>query len=322
MPQTNLARRTAEEPGPAWHNHLPGWITATADYHSFKVGLRHTLQKLADAGDLTPAGDIINIRGGAKLRNRIRISRRTFHRHVTRLIQAGFLVVLEQGGPLPGTNAANLYAVPGRPGAFVGDAPGLWRGGVVSKRTYGGVKLTPGWCQNDTTPPQPTYHKASLDKTLCAGTRIAPSHGLIPLPLEDHGVAVRSGRRQRGNEATRQRAKRGLPRFGRETLTDTDWLLGLWAAAVQRGLVAGSDDGRLLFVGMAQHALRVVQRDGGDACRLFASNVNAGRWLVINQADEEAARRRLAAYANATAEGAESPENAERDALQEVWSVE
>jgi len=191
MLRTNLAIETDACPvgdKPAWHNHLPGWIRPTGDYHSFKVALRHTLQQLANAGDVTPAGDIINIRGGARLRKRIGISRRTFQRYVARLIQAGFLVVLEQGGPLPGSNAANVYAIPGRPGAFDPDftsGPGLWPRGVVSKRTQGGVKLTLPWRQNDA----------------------PPSLGLIPLPSEDHGVAVRrGGTRQPGSEATRQRA--------------------------------------------------------------------------------------------------------------------
>ncbi len=74
-----------------------------------------------------------------------------------------------------------------------------------------------------------------------------------------------------------------------EDLRDTGRLLELHEQAVEQKLVTSSEADRLKFVAGVEHAKAV----GSKPCRLFAWIAWKGRWEVITQADEDAARMRL-----------------------------
>ncbi len=99
---------------------------------------------------------------------------------------------------------------------------------------------------------------------------------------------------------SRRRPK--LRHIERADLTDTRRLLGLYADAVDRGLVDGSDAGRLAFVAMAERAVRVsgdpraCRRRSIDPCAVMASNINEARWLLPTAKDEDRANARIKAF--------------------------
>ena len=75
-----------------------------------------------------------------------------------------------------------------------------------------------------------------------------------------------------------------------EDLKDTGRLLVLYDEAVLRGLVGGSEAGRLKFVAAAEHAKAVGTV---NPCGLFARLVARGWWHFATQDDEDAASSRL-----------------------------
>jgi hypothetical protein len=75
-----------------------------------------------------------------------------------------------------------------------------------------------------------------------------------------------------------------------EDLRDTARLLLLYGQAVQLGMAAASEWGRLRFMAAAEHALAMGKI---NACGLFAWLVRGGRWHFATGDDEAAASRRL-----------------------------
>ncbi len=165
-----------------WVNRLPAWIVADPAYCKLRAGLRHTLQTMANAGELTPAG-IVGIWGGRRLLDRPEagMSRATLFRHIAQLERLGFIVCTEVGGPFEGGNRVNVYAIPAEPGSLdplaqrrqrvamvrVADevdkrgrpkyVPRRVRQGAqlllwpVLNGVGGSVKTTPWWCRIETT---------------------------------------------------------------------------------------------------------------------------------------------------------------------------
>jgi len=78
-----------------------------------------------------------------------------------------------------------------------------------------------------------------------------------------------------------------------EDLRDVGRLLNLHRQAVDRKLAGGSEDGRLKFLAIAEHA-RVVGTV--NPCGLFARLIRRGLWHFATLDDEDAARRRLHEY--------------------------
>jgi hypothetical protein len=75
-----------------------------------------------------------------------------------------------------------------------------------------------------------------------------------------------------------------------EDLRDVDRTLKLYDQAVARGLASPSEDGRLKFLAVAEHARAVGTTNPGG---LFARLVRRGWWHFATQDDEDIARRRL-----------------------------
>ena len=123
---------------------------------------------------------------------------------------------------------------------------------------------------------------------------------------------------------SRTRKKKRLRHIKLIDLTDTDRLLALYADSVVRGLVDGSEAGRLQFVAMAERALRTSQdpqvrsKGRADPLAMFAANVNAGRWKWITAQDEDAAVRRLKAHLYGEAPRSSDAEDARRRLLARV----
>jgi hypothetical protein len=78
-----------------------------------------------------------------------------------------------------------------------------------------------------------------------------------------------------------------------EDLRDTGRLLDLHRQAVSRGLAASSEDGRLKFLAVAEHARVVGTMNPGG---LLARLVRRGWWHFATIDDEDTARRRLREY--------------------------
>ncbi|MCG8407782.1 MAG: hypothetical protein MI923_21490 [Phycisphaerales bacterium] len=286
-----------------WHNHLPAWITQHAEYQRLRQPFRQTLQGIANSCDVPHSdGSLIGAFGGERLLRACGCSRSAFWRHLTKLERLGFVVTLGRGGTYGSRNYGNQYGIPGQYGALdnrrcrremrrmirgrdgilrpeviaPGDQVTIWPNapnhspshfdvksgtGVVSKWDGGRVKVRRGSSQSGT-PPSP----------------IPSPHGSMK-SMGDGACSGQSRRRPR------------IRHFSIEDLTDTDRLLELYADSVRRELVEDSQAGRLKFVAMAEHALHWGKAI--DKCRVFAGNVNNGRWLLITQADEDLANRRL-----------------------------
>jgi hypothetical protein len=78
-----------------------------------------------------------------------------------------------------------------------------------------------------------------------------------------------------------------------EDLRDVGRCLELHRQAVAKGLASGSEDGRLKFVALAEHA-RVVGKANPPG--LFSALLRRGAWEFITQSEEDKARRTLKAH--------------------------
>ena len=79
----------------------------------------------------------------------------------------------------------------------------------------------------------------------------------------------------------------------RVDLSDIVRTLELFRDAVARGLTDGTEHRRLMFVALAERALRVGE---SNPCGLFRKLVFEGRWAYATDRDEDAAHDRLKRY--------------------------
>lgn len=96
---------------------LPLWIQADPVFERMHRSVRCTLCTMAAAGSPTTEGHVLNILGGKTLSERTHFSARTLRRHIDRLRTAGFVVVMEAGGPGPEAKA-NIYGIPAARGVL------------------------------------------------------------------------------------------------------------------------------------------------------------------------------------------------------------
>lgn len=117
------------------------------------------------------------------------------------------------------------------------------------------------------------------------------SHSASNEPKREKVRSTPNERRGRGSGF----GPKGLGRFSvrQDDLEDTGKLLVLFGTAVKAGFVTASEADRLKFVAAAERT-RSEKRD--NPCAFFAGFVRKGHWGNLSQADEEAARRRLAKY--------------------------
>jgi hypothetical protein len=281
-----------------WTNALPTWITSHPGYGSIRPQVRRTLQAIADRCNPADAeGSLIGAFGGSSLYEEAGCSTRAFWRHLRRLEDLGFVVTIGRGGQLGGRNYGNCYGVPGFPGAL--DSRKARRRQQTWRMAEDGrpqlVILEPGqqveiWprarssisAESDTTV---VSLKARSDTTVVS---LKPESGTPPFP---HGSP--------GNDhgASRADRSRRSPRITAVTvadLRDVRRLLVLFAQAVVRGWIDGSEASRLRFVACAVHALRVGDRNPPG---LFAACYRR-RMLFdpISAEDEDEARRMLAKH--------------------------
>lgn len=122
--------------------------------------------------------------------------------------------------------------------------------------------------------------------------------------VKNHGVAASAPRGDGGNPARTAGSGWGSkrPRKGSRAtirhiedvsiLSDTPRLLALLRQERARGATAATP---VQWVAAAERAVRVTQREGGDARALFADLVNRERWLFLAEEDLARARQRLEA---------------------------
>jgi hypothetical protein len=282
----------------------PLWIQDHPTYARLGPGPRATLAAIAAACHRqTTAGDLLGAFGGAALADAAGCSRATLWRHISRLEALGFVVALARGGVIGGRSYANQYGIPGAPGSLdhrkcrrrltrmVAGADGVLRPQTI----------TPGntptlWPQSE--PEQegeaPSQNEARLTDEPSLKMRRPPSQNEAPSGKRrngndhDHGPRIASGGGGLRHQAGRR--PRGLGHVDDRDLRELPRLRGLFDRAVAGGYVTDSERDRLQFVAAAEHALRVAYKPAA----LFASMVRQGRWLFISQADEDAARRRIA----------------------------
>lgn len=98
-------------------NALPTWITDDPAWNAPRVtAIRHTLQVMANRGELDDFGNLI-VCGGTDLIDASGVKARAFWRHIAWLTDHGFVVVVGRGGKLRigGRVCANFYAIPASP---------------------------------------------------------------------------------------------------------------------------------------------------------------------------------------------------------------
>lgn len=286
-----------------WRNSLPAWIAHDPAWRHTGHAARAVLQAIADACDPPDVhGNLVGAFGGAAFFAReAGVSRRTYWRAIDRLTMVGMVVLLGRGGLLRTrarghvTNAGNAYGIPGaRDGLnhrrstrevvrIVEDADGrrvrlvtqpgdqasFWPPGdttVVSSRHYPSVMVTLPQCHPDTLP--------------------SPIPSPVPAPVcrhHGHGSGVAAQPRP---------PRQKHPHVRIEDLTETQRLMELFDQFVACGMIGGSKADLLWFVGAAEHALRVGER---NPCGLFVETVRnkSQRVLWVTQEDEERARKRL-----------------------------
>jgi|GEM_PF-5165831 len=288
-----------------WHNRLPGWIAAEPEYQTLRPAHRHVLQCIANSCDPPDeCGHLLGAIGGRRLRGLAGVSARQWWRIIDALIARGYVIITDLGGPDPATgrNRANVYAIPARRGSL----DHLHHQDRRARRTAcGPAGSAPAPCPADD--PRPTTDRPTLrlhrapqpklslppsDKMTLGGSDMVslrwcqdgtpPSSYTIP-PNEMTMGALRAGRNGRAP---------GLGRLTEQDLRDTGRLLELYGHAVQLGWVGRSEHDRLMFVGMAEHALRWAHNPPGA----FISNLKHERWLMVTNGDEERARQRLASW--------------------------
>ena len=254
---------------------------------------RQTLQAVADMATATPEGTLIGAVGGARMLAAAGCSRRTLSRHLQRLERMGYVVCVGRRHRADGGGYANVWGIPARRGGLErARRPRQMRRMVRDERgRYVPVVVEPNqqqelWPGSPRGPTKGLPHgqtdtdpcvKLTLGSVSNCPYTISGYHGYL---RQNHGAArsERDGKR-----------KNRLRHVRREDLTDTTRLLALYAAAARAGVIGSSERERLRFVAMAEHALAAGQRPEA----LFAANVRRGRWLMITQADEDRAARRL-----------------------------
>ncbi len=117
-----------------------------------------------------------------------------------------------------------------------------------------------------------------------------------PDPRSGFCKSGEKGSRKKNAAAAGATARRSptLKNITDDDLRDTDRLLELHDQAVTRGLVNGSEAGRLDFLALAERA----RSQGGDPSRLFAWLITRRRFEFITIADEERASGRLREHRN------------------------
>jgi hypothetical protein len=293
----------------AWHNHLPDWIRSAAEFRRLSVGVRHTLQAIADQCDAPDSsGNLLKCWGGKCLRELALVCPATFWRHIKKLMDVGFVVQIERGG-----GKANAYAIPGQPGNLDhvnvrrGRQMPLWSEPDSGSRT---LKLVPPACQgnapgtSDNSSPVMT-HRLRMRQGVSHCETGDPSQSetqpsWLPSPFHqdhDHGAVE-----QRGTDMvlTRKAGRKSGPRLRHVepgALRSLLQLAKLYRDAGAKGLLSGGkcEYTWLQFVAAAMHAGRVGQQPE----RLFAAIVNRGQWLYLSNGDEDRAQRwirKCAAY--------------------------
>lgn len=250
-----------------WRNALPAWVSdhelvsplppgsrgsarspggdgrKRAGENQARRTRRLIVQSIADLADRPDAaGNLVGAFGGGRLLERTGLSRRTLWRRLKELIEGGLVVLLTRGGHVPavdgwrGWNAANVYGVPGHPGALhhraaerrrvimrptdmvdaqgrpkhvpqviePGAVPGLWAtnrprgpGSVTqSARHYPRASVTLPPCQRDTLP-SPT--PSPVQDEVHGG--FAPSSDGPQKPCKTRNTRKPSGRRGRPRKA-------------------------------------------------------------------------------------------------------------------------
>ncbi len=278
-----------------YHNHLPAWLRDHAWLNATtrrRATTRRVLQALADVADRDREGNLVHAIGGVRTRRLAGVGRSAWWEHIRELEEQQIIVPLSRGGQLGGRNVANSYGIPAHPGALTHRAT-TRRVQVMRPHPTMSGRLMPQVLQPGSQvaliatrahAPKPS------SPAIGAGSRSfadypRPPAGLppsacraLPSPIPSPSVDKNHG------------AARGLGRIERADLADTDRLLRLFDRAADRGLA--DPPGLLEFAAMAQHCLRVGKRP----CAMFVSNVLAGRWQMITEADEQEAQRRLHAH--------------------------
>ena len=321
------AQHQSNSPRRRWHNHLPDWIESSDHYLRLPPMGKTFLQAVADACQPPgPDGSLVGAFGGHQLIVSIGCHSATFWRWVKRLEALGFLTTISRGGRLTVRvgadvrNVGNVYGIPGAPGAL--DARRCEREMCRMLRMADGRirrhVLRPGtqatlWHPDDLKP-EPHHVNCPVNSPRMrvphSQNASTPTRRMRVPPLAECESTIMDGISGYQNTMaqdgvftqSRTRKKARLRHIKLIDLTDTDRLLALYTDSVGRGLVDGSDAGRLQFVAMAERALRTSQdpqvrcKGRADPLAMFAANVNAARWNWITARDDDAATRRLKAH--------------------------
>lgn len=288
------------QPADRYHQPLPAWITTTTTFDRYPPMRRAILQAIADACDTpAPGRSLVGALGGAHLVRRIGCSRATFWRHLRRLVSDGFIVPLGLGGNLGGTNCANEYGIPASLGALddrridrrmrhmVRNAGGRLQpvdipiGGQASFLPSAGCEYPNTLTQEGRETASQNETGGSLKMRRPASQNETPPYG-YGMGDKTHGCGAR---RSRG----RGKKNSQLRHIETADLEDIARLLAVYGDAVAKGLVADSEDGRILFVANAEYA----RRCGECPPALFATRINMGWRFPPTIGDEERARARL-----------------------------
>lgn len=286
--------------GQPWHNPIPSWIREHRDYQSMRSQFKRTLQTIANAGNLGPAGSITGTFGGAALCKAAGVGRSTFWRHLDRLARLGFVVPLGRGGTIGSRNYANQYGIPGQPGALdsrrcrrrmqrrIRGEDGRWTVQIIAPGDSPTL-----FAQQRGNPAQQRRGDQKWDGGSPKVGRGSSHYGTQPSPLtspeecknKNHGVSrgVSRGKPARGPN---------IRAVTVQDLTDTGRLMILLAQAIEAKWIGRGEHDRLRFVGAAVRALRLGDNPPG----MFISTVKHERWLWISGDDEDEANRRIKAH--------------------------